>query len=55
VLDLGLVRVEEISEFWRNAILGTLILLAVMGDVALGRWFRRRLSLEGRPAGVADV
>jgi len=50
VLDLSLVRVEEVSEFWRNAILGALILLAVVGDVALGRWFHRRLSIEGRPA-----
>jgi rhamnose transport system permease protein len=44
VLDLSLVRVEQVSEFWRNAILGVLILAAVVGDVALGRWFRRRLS-----------
>jgi len=48
VIDLSLVRVEQVSEFWRNAILGTLILVAVVGDVALGRWFRRRLSVEGR-------
>lgn len=50
LLDQSLVRVEEVSEFWRNAILGTLILLAVIGDVALGRWFRRRLSAQARPS-----
>jgi rhamnose transport system permease protein len=51
LLDLSLVRVEQVSEFWRNAILGTLILAAVVGDVALGRWFQRRLSVEGRAVG----
>lgn len=50
LLDQSLVRVEQVSEFWRNAILGGLILLAVIGDVALGRWFRRRLSARARPA-----
>lgn len=50
LLDQSLVRVEAVSEFWRNAILGTLILLAVIGDVALGRWFRRRLSAQARPS-----
>jgi len=49
VLDQSLVRVEQVSEFWRNAILGTLILVAVVGDVTLGRWFRRRLSAQARP------
>ena len=34
VLDQSLVRVEQISEFWRDAILGALILLAVLLDVA---------------------
>ena len=33
VLDQSLVRVEQISEFWRDAILGALILLAVLLDV----------------------
>ena len=36
MLDLSLVRVEQVSEFWRNAILGGLILVAVVGDVAVG-------------------
>jgi rhamnose transport system permease protein len=49
VLDQSLVRVEQVSEFWRNAILGGLILLAVVGDVAIGRRFRRRWSAEARP------
>ena len=49
VLDQSLVRVPEVSEFWRNAILGALILLAVIADAALGRRFRRRWSAEARP------
>ena len=40
VLDQSLVRVEQISEFWRDAILGALILLAVLLDVAVGRRLR---------------
>jgi rhamnose transport system permease protein len=40
VLDQSLVRVEQISEFWRDAILGSLILLAVLLDVAVGRRLR---------------
>ena len=40
VLDQSLVRVEQISEFWRDAILGILILLAVLLDVAVGRRLR---------------
>jgi rhamnose transport system permease protein len=40
VLDQSLVRVEQISEFWRDAILGTLILLAVGLDVTVGRRLR---------------
>ena len=42
VLDQSLVRVEQISEFWRGAILGTLILLAVLLDVTVGRRLRER-------------
>jgi rhamnose transport system permease protein len=48
-LDQSLVRVEQVSEFWRNAILGALILAAVVGDVMIGRRFRRRWSAEARP------
>jgi rhamnose transport system permease protein len=42
VLDQSLVRVQQISEFWRDAILGALIVLAVLLDVALGRRLRAR-------------
>ena len=46
VLDQSLVRVEQISEFWRDAILGALIVLAVLLDVALGRRLRARAREE---------
>lgn len=49
VLDQSLVRVEQISEFWRDAILGTLILLAATGDALLSRRFQRLLAGESRP------
>ena len=49
VLDQSLVRVPQVSEFWRNAVLGALILAAVVADVAIGRRFRRRWSAEARP------
>jgi rhamnose transport system permease protein len=55
LLDQSLVRVEQISEFWRDAILGTLILLAVMLDVSVSRRLRRRSqrpTLAGGGAGV---
>lgn len=42
LIDQSLVRVEQISEFWRDAILGALILLAVLFDVAVGRRLRAR-------------
>ncbi len=44
VLDQSLVRVQQISEFWRDAILGSLILLAVVLDISVGR----RLQTSGR-------
>ena len=49
VLDQSLARVPEVSEFWRNAILGGLILVAVVGDVALGKRFERRWAATARP------
>ena len=49
VLDQSLVRVPQVSEFWRNAILGALILAAVVADAAIGRRFQRRWSAEARP------
>jgi rhamnose transport system permease protein len=42
VLDQSLVRVQQVSEFWRDAILGTLILVAVTLDVSVGRRLRER-------------
>jgi rhamnose transport system permease protein len=49
VLDQSLVRVPQVTEFWRNAILGALILAAVIADVVIGRRFHRRWSAEARP------
>lgn len=49
LLDQSLVRVPQVSEFWRDAILGGLILAAVVADVVIGRRFRRRWSAEARP------
>jgi rhamnose transport system permease protein len=54
VLDQSLVRVPQVSEFWRNAILGALILAAVIADVVIGRRFRRRWSAEARPHTKVD-
>ena len=50
LLDQSLARTDQISEFWRNAILGVLILVAVIGDVAIGRRFRRRWARAAREA-----
>jgi rhamnose transport system permease protein len=47
VLDQSLVRVPQISEFWRDAILGALILLAVLLDVSVGRRLRERARRRG--------
>jgi rhamnose transport system permease protein len=33
--------VPEVSEFWRDAVLGALILLAIAGDLAIGKRLRR--------------
>ena len=41
LLELSLVRVPEISVFWRDAVLGALILLAIAGDFAIGKRLRR--------------
>jgi rhamnose transport system permease protein len=45
-LELSLVRVPEVSEFWRDAALGILILGAVILDATLQRRFTRRLTRE---------
>jgi rhamnose transport system permease protein len=47
LLDQSLARVPQISEFWRDAILGALLLLAVLLDVTLGRRLRRRAGRHG--------
>jgi rhamnose transport system permease protein len=48
-LDQSLVRVPQVSEFWRDAVLGVLILFAVTADVVLNRRFRRRWAAQARP------
>jgi rhamnose transport system permease protein len=40
LLDQSLLRVPEVSEFWRDAVLGVLILLAVTSDFVLGKRFK---------------
>lgn len=45
-LELSLVRVPEVSEFWRDAALGILILAAVILDATLHKRFTRRLTRE---------
>jgi rhamnose transport system permease protein len=63
-LKLSLLRVPEVSEFWRDAFLGVLILGAVILDTTLHNRFNRRWSAEARramedaaprPAGMAQV
>ena len=53
LLDQSLVRVDQISEFWRDAILGALILFAVLLDVTVGRRLRAsaRNSVTVDPGG----
>lgn len=58
-LDQSLLRLQ-ISEFWRDAVLGLLILLAVASDaVILGRlrkiWVRTELKLIGKPSQATQV
>ena len=57
VLDLSLLRVPGLSEFWRDAVLGALILTAVAVDFLLGKRIGRITSrARGRPsAGVPDA
>lgn len=44
ILDLSLVRVPEVSEFWRDAVLGGLILAAIALDVVVNKRYHRRRS-----------
>jgi rhamnose transport system permease protein len=57
LLDLSLLRVPGLSEFWRDAVLGALILTAVAVDFLLGKRIGRITSrVRGRPtAGVPDA
>jgi rhamnose transport system permease protein len=51
LLDLSLLRVPGLSEFWRDAVLGVLILAAVAADFLLGKRLGRLASrARGRPA-----
>jgi rhamnose transport system permease protein len=51
LLDQSLLRVPGLSEFWRDAVLGTLILTAVAVDFLLGkRLGRLSTRARGRPA-----
>ncbi len=54
LIDTSLVRWEAVSEFWREAILGLLILLAVALDAALGRRLLRRRAqrAEAKPSEI---
>lgn len=49
-LELSLVRVPQVSEFWRDAALGILILGAVILDASLQKRFTRRLAVSTRPS-----
>jgi rhamnose transport system permease protein len=53
-LELSLVRVPEVSEFWRDAALGILILLAVILDATLQRRFTRRLTRQIKKPAADD-
>ncbi|MDQ4029983.1 MAG: ABC transporter permease [Actinomycetota bacterium] len=55
MLDQSLLRVPQVSEFWRDAILGGLILVAVATDVAVGKRLRRLGALEARRRPSAGV
>jgi rhamnose transport system permease protein len=50
LIDTSLVRWELVSEFWREAVLGLLILLAVAVDAALSRRLLRRKSKRATEA-----
>ena len=51
LLDLSLLRLPGLSEFWRDAVLGVLILTAVAVDFLLGKRLGRLASrARGRPA-----
>ncbi len=53
-LELSLLRVAEVSEFWRDAALGILILAAVILDATLQKRFTRRLTRQIRAPSSKD-
>lgn len=53
-LELSLLRVPEVSEFWRDAALGILILAAVILDATLQKRFTKRLTQQIRSPDSAD-
>lgn len=58
LLGQGLIRWLGISEFWRDAILGLLILLAVASDAVILGWLRGLWApkeLSARPAEAAPI
>ena len=55
VLDQSLVRIPQVSEFWQDALLGALILLAVIADVAINQRFRKLMLARARPRTVVTA
>lgn len=53
-LELSLLRVAQVSEFWRDAALGILILAAVILDATLQKRFTRRLTRQIRSPDSVD-
>ena len=53
LIDTSLVRWALVSEFWREAVLGALILLAVTTDAIVMRRLVRLRTAEKRPSGPA--
>ena len=55
ILDQSLLRVPQLSEFWRDAFLGALILLAVAIDFVLGKRLGRLWTSSARRSPSAGV
>jgi len=55
LIDNSLVRWEVVSEFWREAVLGLLILLAVVLDATLSRRLLRRRMRSGTEAPASET
>jgi rhamnose transport system permease protein len=55
LIDNSLVRWEVVSEFWREAVLGLLILLAVVLDATLSRRLLRRRMRRGTEAPASET